>query len=152
MKAISLNAAIPPDLKIEELDNERKIMNKLMMRYVEQVRAEPSRYIRDRSPFERFKNSVPKEVNENKPIMFRDPWYSYGKHFLLGMDFDFLMLEVCVLSLMNQLFRDVDGMDVTLLMGILIAYLIDCALISLRAKLGSRNFATHTLTDEKFLV
>ena len=47
----------------------------------------------------------------------------------MGMDFDFLMLETCILCLMNQFFRNLDGMDVKFLMGILIAYAIDCFLI-----------------------
>ena len=80
--------------------------------------------------------------------MFKDPYFSYGKNFLLGMDFDFLMLEVCVLSLMNQAFRNADGLDVKLLMGVLIAYLVDCGLIWLRGTQGRRNFARHTLIDE----
>ena len=84
--------------------------------------------------------------------MFKDKHYSYGKNFLLGMDFDFLMLEVCILSLMNGAFRNADGLDVKLLMGILIAYLVDAGLIWLRGSQGRRNFARHTLIDEAFLV
>ena len=41
--------AVPDKLKIEEHAADKKIMNKLMMRYVEQVRIEPKKYIRERS-------------------------------------------------------------------------------------------------------
>jgi len=84
----------------------------------------------------------------SKPVFFKDKDFSYGKNFLLGMDFDFLMLEAAVLSLMNQAFRYRDGMDVKLLMGILIAYLADCILVWIRETQGRRNFARHTLIDE----
>ena len=101
-RAVMINKAVPDKLKIEELDTDRKVMNKLMMRYVEQVRIEPKKYIRERTAIERLFNIAPAELrNGGKPIMFKDPHFNYGKLFLLGMDFDFLMLEVCVLSLMN---------------------------------------------------
>lgn len=67
---------------------------------------------------------------------------------MMGMDFDFLMLEVCVLSLMNQILQNADRVDVKLLIGVLIAYLVDCFLIWLRGSQGRRNLAKHTLIDE----
>lgn len=43
-------------------------------------------------------------------------------------------------------------MDVKFLMGILIAYGLDCLLIKIRTNAGRRNFAAHTLISEQFLV
>ena len=54
-----MNKAVPEKLNIEELDTDRKVMNKLMMRYVEQVRIEPKEYIRERSWYERLFNIAP---------------------------------------------------------------------------------------------
>ena len=82
-------------------------MNKVMMEYIEQIRQKPDTYIRNRTACERFLNSYPREMiaevgrKNSRPVMFKDKWFSYGKNFLLGMDFDFLMLEACVLSSMN---------------------------------------------------
>lgn len=79
---------------------------------------------------ERLCNSPPASFAAGaNPVFYKDPGVSYGKNFLMGMDFDFLMLETCILCLMNQFFRNLDGMDVKFLMGILIAYAIDCFLI-----------------------
>ena len=139
---------MPKNLKIEGLDTERKIMNKLMMQYVEKVRLEPKKFIKVRSAAERFCNSAPPELAQNQPVMYKDPACSYGKFFLMGMDFDFLMLEVFVISLVHTAFRHRTGMDVRLLLGILIAYLIDSALTWLRKYRGRRNFAGKTLIDE----
>ena len=139
---------MPKNLKIEGLDTERKIMNKLMMQYVEGVRLEPKKFIKVRSAAERFCNSAPPELAQNQPVMYKDPACSYGKFFLMGMDFDFLMLEVFVISLVHTAFRHRTGMDVRLLLGILIAYLIDSALTWLRKYRGRRNFAGKTLIDE----
>ena len=143
-----MNAAVPRNIEIDKLDTERKIMNKLMMQYVENVRLEPRKYIKVRSNWDRFFNLAPNELEKNQPIMFKDPNCSYGKFFLMGMDFDFLMLEVFVISLVHTAFRHRTGMDVRLLLGILIAYLIDSALTWLRKYRGRRNFAGKTLIDE----
>ena len=139
---------MPKNLKIEGLDTERKIMNKLMMQYVEKVRLEPKKFIKVRSAAERFCNSAPPELAQNQPVMYKDPACSYGKFFLMGMDFDFLMLEVFVISLVHTAFRNRTGMDVRLLMGVLIAYLIGSLLTWLRKYCGRRNFARKTLVDE----
>ena len=147
-KTFTINAAVPKNLKIEELDTERKIMNKLMMQYVEKVRLEPKKFIKLRSGYDRFCNRAPPELAQNQPVMYKDPACSYGKFFLMGMDFDFLMLEVFVISLVHTVFRDRTGMDVRLLMGVLIAYLVDSGLTWIRKTWGRRNFAKNTLIDE----
>lgn len=48
-KALYSAAAVPIGLNIEELENPRRLMNKIMMKYIEQVRMEPTVYIKDRS-------------------------------------------------------------------------------------------------------
>ena len=80
--------------------------------------------------------------------MYKDPWFSFGKYFLMGMDFDFLMLDVCTISFVIQVSRFNVGMDVKLLMGILVAYILDSLLIMLRGYLGRRNLSKQTMIDE----
>ena len=84
--------------------------------------------------------------------MYKDPWFSFGKYFLMGMDFDFLMLDVCTISFVIQVSRFNVGMDVKLLMGILVAYILDSLLIMLRGYLGRRNLSKQTMIDEQFLI
>ena len=100
--AFTVTDAIPKNIKIDRLDGERKVMNRIMQRFVEQVRMDPKAYILDRPPVDRLCNKPPQIFTiDQKPVFFKDKDFSYGKNFLLGMDFDFLMLEAAVLSLMN---------------------------------------------------
>jgi hypothetical protein len=98
---------VPKNMDVEQLDTERKVMNKIMMNYVEQVKAEPNKFVQNRSAIDRLLNRSPFNPNEKKnyPIMFRDKWNSFTSLFLQGMDFDFLMLYVCILSFLEQVAR-----------------------------------------------
>lgn len=78
------------------------------------------------------------------------------------MDFDFMMLEVLVIACLdmtlvgvvdpsagpNSVSKPING----LVVGVLVAYLVDYVLIGIRLYKGRRNLATHTLSDERFLV
>lgn len=97
---------------------------------------------------QRLFNTAPNALFNDKPVMYRDKSFSYGKCFLLGMDFDFMMLHVCLLSFLNRMLRGFDSYDVKFIVGILFAYLIDCFLVWMRAYYGKRNFAKHTLIGE----
>lgn len=78
---VGKDRAVPDNLKLGELGGEGRVMTKLMMQYVEQVRTEPRTYIRDRTGWERLLNSFPAELREaggrlsSRPIMFKDPWF-----------------------------------------------------------------------------
>jgi len=78
-------------------------MNKIMMKYVEQVRMEPTLYIKERTWIQRLLNKAPKEeLNLGKPIMFKDHWGAFSNTMLMGMDFDFLMLDVVIITFMER--------------------------------------------------
>lgn len=70
----------------------------------------------------------------------------------MGMDFDFLMLNVCVLCFVENLARFYPLLRSRIMMGVLVAYLVDKSLISVRSYMGRRNLAKHTLVDEAFLI
>ena len=42
--------------------------------------------------------------------------------------------------------------DVKLLIGVLVAYILDSLLVIIRESAGKRNIARHTLVDDKFLI
>lgn len=90
--------------------------------------------------------------NEVIPVLFKDPWMNFSSYFLCGLDFDFLMLDALVVTFIDL----VGGKDATLrarlMLGVLIAYIVDTLLIFLRKYFGRRNLARHTLADERFLV
>ena len=69
---------------MEKLDVSRKVMNKLMINYVEEVRTEPDRYVKERTAWERLVNSSPlrNDRTKNYPIMYRDKWESFTNTFL----------------------------------------------------------------------
>ena len=86
------------------------------------------------------------------PVLLKDPWMNFSNYFLCGLDFDFLMLDALVVTFIDI----VAGSDTTvrarLMLGILIAYILDSFLIFLRKYNGRRNLARHTLADERFLI
>jgi hypothetical protein len=86
------------------------------------------------------------------PVLSKDPWMNFSSYFLCGLDFDFLMLDTLVVTFIDI----VGGTDVTLrarlMLGVLIAYIVDTLLIFLRKYFGRRNLARHTLADERFLI
>lgn len=57
--AFRVPPAIPQTMDIESLDTTRKVMNKIMINYIEQVRAEPNRFIKDRNACERLVEKSP---------------------------------------------------------------------------------------------
>ena len=132
-----------------------------MKKYIEQVRAEPTRYIKEKGALERLLGLPP---GENRfPVLFADTWMpTFAKSFLYGMDFDFMMLEVLVIACMDTtlvaVFDPAAGPNTPtkpmngLVIGVLVAYLLDYVLIGIRLYKGRKNLATHTLSDERFLV
>jgi len=146
---------------MSELDHLKELMNKIMKKYIEQVRAEPTQYIREKGAVHRLLNLHP--VEKRFPVMFADTMIpTFAKSFLYGMDFDFMMLEVLFIACMdlahlsftnleagpNYVDKPVNGIA----FGVLIAYLVDYLLINIRMYRGRKNLATHTLSDERFLV
>ena len=94
--------AVPVGLNLENLDTSRRVMNKIMKRTVEQVRMEPKVFIKERTMVERLFNTTPKqELEAGKPVMYKDRENSFSSTLLCGMDFDFLMLDALLISLIN---------------------------------------------------
>ena len=84
--------------------------------------------------------------------MFRDKWMNFQSLFLQGLDFDFLMLDVLTISFIDAAARNAPNLQSTTMLGVLIAYMLDQALLWLRSYFGRRNLAKHTLADERFLI
>lgn len=124
-----------------------------MQKYVEDVRNQPKQYVRERKWIERLLNWAPaSELNQAKPIMYKDKWSSWGKTLLLELDFDFMMLDVCTISFIEFMARDNTDLANRTLLGVLVAYILDYLLIWIRAYFGKKNLSRHTLVDESFLV
>jgi hypothetical protein len=129
-------------------------MNKLFMRCIEQVRNDPKNYIKERSLIDRLLNRPPiADLKNEKPVLFKDKWYSFGNFFLLGMDWDFVMLDCCITSFIIQVtvYEPSSNLNIKLLLGILVAYILDQGLFFIHKFRGRRNLSRHTLVDDKFL-
>lgn len=136
------------------LDFTKNLMNKIMRKYIEQVRNDPKRCIRKRKWIDQLLGLH--ERSPDVPIMFEDTYFpSFANIFLFGLDFDFLMMEVLVIAAMEKVSR-VDTFDRNIFspvtLGVLVAYLIDSFMIWLRKWQGSKNLSRNTVTDEKFLI
>ena len=77
---------------------------------------------------------------------------NYSNFLLCGLDFEFLMLDVLVVTFIDLVAGNDASLRSRLMLGILIAYLLDSFLIFLRGYSGRRNLAKHTLADERFLI
>lgn len=100
----------------------------------------------------RWLGLMPSMLSQDVPIMFKDPWMGYSSYLMMGLDFDFLMLDVLVISFIDIAAQSNAALQSRLILGILIAYLVDNFLMFLRAHFGRRNLAKHTLADERFLI
>lgn len=58
-KFFSRDKAIPHGLSIDRTETARKVMNKLFMRCIEQVRNDPKQYIKERPLMDRLLNKSP---------------------------------------------------------------------------------------------
>lgn len=90
------------------------------------MRAEPKKYIKERSIIDHLFDRPPiEDLKAEKPVLFKDKWYSFGNFFLMGMDWDFVMLDSCIMSFIIQVtVYDVE-LNIRLLLGIIIAYILD---------------------------
>jgi len=68
------------------------------------------------------------------------------------MDFDFLMLDVLVITFMERETQRHFGVKSRVALAIMIAYTLDCLLFLLMRRFGRRNLSRHTLADESFLM
>jgi hypothetical protein len=111
------------------LDDAKNLMNKMMKKYIEQVRAEPTLYIREKTKMQKFTGGH--AGDPERMVMFEDGMFpSFSNSLLYGLDWDFLMLEVLVIACMdaaqNKYFdlpanKIVNGIS----FGVLIAFICD---------------------------
>ena len=143
---------MPEGFNISKLEDPGNFMNRLMQTYIEQVRVEPKEYIRDRGALARWLGLYPRLTNMEVPIMFKDKWMNFSNFLLSGLDFDFLMLDVLVVTFIDIVASADVVLRSRLILGILMAYIVDQSLIFLRSYYGRRNLARHSLADERFLI
>ncbi len=122
----------------------------MMQTFIEQVRIEPQKFIRNNTWWERLV-SWPVKV-KTVPILCRDKYMSFTKLMLQGLDFDFIMLDVLTITFMDVVGRNDTNLGSPAILGLLVAYILDHSLIWLREYFGRRNIAKSTLTDERFLI
>jgi len=141
-------------MDFDNLTGNRRKMNKLMIKYIEQVRMQPSLYIRERSWRDRLLGKAPTdELNTgNIMIMYKDKWCAFINTMLMGMDFDFLMLDVVIITFMDRETRRHPDVTSRVALAIMMAYMLDSMIYWLMQYSGRRNLSKHTLTDEAFLI
>jgi len=116
------------------------------------VRNEPKKYIKERSLVDRLFNRPPiDDLRSDRPVLYKDRWFSFGRFFAMGLDWDFVMLDCCILSFCIQVSLYDMNLDIKLLLGTLVAYILDEGLQFIRHYKARRNLARHTLVDDKFL-
>lgn len=84
---------------------------------------------------------LPSIENLTSPILFKDPWMNFSNYFLCSLDFDFVMLDVLVVTLLDVAANNDGNLESRLMVGILVAYIVDSFLIFVRDYYGRRNLA-----------
>lgn len=95
---------------------------------------------------------MPNVQSIQAPVLYKDPWMGFSKYLLCGLDFDFLMMNSLTISGINAIGQGDAQLISSLILGVLIAYLLNEFFRWLRAYYGRQNLAKHTLADERFLV
>jgi hypothetical protein len=57
--------------------------------------------------------------------MFKDAWMNFSSYLLSGLDFDFLMLDCLIVSFIDIAANHDAKLQARLMLGILIAYMVD---------------------------
>ena len=70
----------------------------------------------------------------------------------MGIDFDFMMLDVYTLSFIELVAFPDTTIVSRVCLGILVAFIFDSVFIWLRGHTGRRNLSKHTLIDEAFFI
>jgi len=126
-----MSPAIPGGFDMKRLEPHQMLMNDMMIGYIEKVRREPEQFILDRHCNERLLNLTPKAaVSSDNTVMYKDKsaFPSFGNAFLMGMEFDFLMLDACIISFVNRCTMQGSNVVNPTLMGVLVAYLANVGL------------------------
>ena len=122
-----------------------------MQTYIEKVRMEPRNYIREKSAIARWVGYT-NVKNIDIPVLFKDHYSSFTNYMLSGLDWDFLTLQVLIVTFIDLVASSDSTLRSRLMLGVLIAYIVDTLLVSMRSYFGKRNLARHTLADERFLI
>jgi len=129
-------------------------MNRLMQTYIEKVRMEPRKYILEKGAWARWLGYSPnvKDKHLEVPMLYKDHYSSFTNYMLTGLDWDFLSLQVLLVTFIDLVASKDTTLRSRLMLGVLIAYIVDTLLVSMRSYFGKRNLARHTLADERFLI
>jgi len=146
-----MGAAIPKGFNMMDVEPRQIYMNNKMIHYIERVAKEPERFMKERPFWDRM-CGMNYGVESNEMIMYKDPRRNYSKTLLMELEWDFLILDVCVISFLVRTVPDDSRVVSPIMMGVLCAYILDCMLIYMRKFYGTRNLAKHTLADERFLL
>ena len=85
-------------------------------------------------------------------MLYKDHYSSFTNYMLTGLDWDFLSLQVLIVTFIDLVASYDSILRSRLMLGVLVAYIVDTLLVSMRSYFGKRNLARHTLADERFLI
>lgn len=128
--------ALPAGIELAKLQDPGVFINRMMQGYIENARIDSKQYIRDRGALSRWLGLMPNVRTIEAPIMYKDPWMGFSQYLLCGLDFDFLMLNVLIISGINAIAMNDAKLVSRIILGVLIAYIIDSILKWLRSYYG----------------
>lgn len=115
--------------------------------YIEGVRVESAKLIREKTPSMRFFGVPPVdyETFQGNPLFFRDPNYGFQNTLFYGNEFTLIIMDIVIYLMWDLLFKNT-------LVALLLSYLVNRAIAWLRTWFGERNIARKALIDDAFLI
>lgn len=100
-QVLTRERALPAGFRVDRLEDPGKFMNRTFQTYIERVRLEPKQFVRDRGAIARWLGFQSGITDTEIPVLFKDPWMNFSNYLLAGLDFEFLMMDVLVITFID---------------------------------------------------
>jgi len=115
--------------------------------YIEGVRVESAKLIREKTPSMRFFGVPPVdyETFQGNPLFFRDPNYGFQNTLFYGNEFALIIMDIVIYLMWDLILKNT-------MIALFLSYLTNKLLAKIRVFFGERNIAQKALIDDAFLI
>jgi len=141
------NKAMPNDFDYAKLEGKRLLVQEHLKLYIEGVRVESAKLIREKTPSMRFFGIPPVdyETFQGNPLFFRDPNYGFQNTFFYGNEFTLIIMDIIIYLMWDMILKNT-------MIALFLSYLVHKFISWLRVFFGERNIAQKALIDDAFLI
>jgi len=142
-----MNKALPNDFDYARLEGRRLVIQEHLKLYIEGVKVESAKLIREKTPAMRFFGIPPVDIEtfQGNPLFYRDPGYGFQNTIFYGNEFRWIIMDIVILTMWDMIFKNT-------FVAIFASYFTNKALCWLRTFFGERNISEKALVDDAFLI